>query len=70
LLTVAGKVSCDKAGRACHAMVLTDSRAPMERVERRVRLVNVKEPPIEPMVVLPKLVRPPAFSQVMLPVTC
>lgn len=70
LLTVPGKVSCDKAGRACHAMVWTDSSALMERVERRVRLVNVKAPPIEPMVVLPKLVRPPLFSHLTPPVTC
>lgn len=70
LLTVAGKVRADKAGRACHAIVSTDSKALMESVERRVKLFNVKAPPIEPMVVLPKLVRPPAFSQVTEPVTC
>lgn len=70
LLTTDGKVSWDKAGRACHAIVLADSNALIERVERSVRLVNLKEPPIEPMVVLPKVTRLPLFSQIRSPVTC
>lgn len=70
LLTTDGKASWDKAGRAVHAMVLADSNAPMERVERRVRLVNLKEPPIEPIVVLPKVTKPLLFSQMRSPVTC
>lgn len=70
LLTVDGKVSADNAGRATQLMVWTDSKAVMERVERRVRFCNVKACPIEPIVVLPRLVRPPAFSQIKEPVTC
>jgi len=69
-LTVAGKVSEERAGRAVHAMVLTEVKSLMERVERRVRLFNVKVPPMEPIDVLPKLVKPPAFSQVKSPVIC
>jgi len=70
LLTVDGKVSEERAGRAVQAMVLTEVKSLMERVERRVKLLSVKVPPMEPIDVLPKLVRPPAFSQVKSPVIC
>lgn len=70
LLTVDAKVRPGRAGRAVQSIVLTEVKAAMLRVERRVRLVNVKAPPIEPIVVLPKLVKPPAFSQVKSPVIC
>lgn len=69
-LTVAGKVNKSRAGRAVHAIVPTLVKSVMERVERRVKLLRVKAPPIVPMVVLPKLVSPPAFSQIRSPVTC
>lgn len=69
-LTVAGKVSWERAGRAVQAMVLTEVKSLIDRVERRVKLLSVKAPPMEPIDVLPRLVRPPAFSQVKSPVIC
>lgn len=69
-LMVDGKVSEDRAGRAVQAMVFTEVKSLIVRVERSVRLFNMRAPPIEPIDVLPKLVRPPAFSQVKSPVIC
>lgn len=70
LLTTAGNVSADKAGSDTQSIVATDSKALMERVESRVRLLRVKSFPMDPIVVLPKLVKPPAFSQTKEPVIC
>jgi len=70
LETVAGNVSEDKAGRAVHEIVLAAVKDVNWRVDRRVRLLSVKLPPIELIDELVKLVRRPAFSQITSPVTC
>jgi len=42
----------------------------MARVDRTVKLFKVKSFVIVPMVVLPKLVKPPAFWQMKRPLIC
>lgn len=70
VLMVAGKVNPGRAGRAVQRIVLTEVNSVKDRVERRVKLVRVKDLPIEVMDVLAKLVSPPAFSAITLPRTC
>jgi len=48
----------------------TDCKSVMAKVDKRVKLLRLKVPPIEPRVVLPRLVRPPAFWQIRSPVIC
>lgn len=68
--TVAGKVNCERAGRAVQEIVLTEVNELNRRVERTVKLFKKKVPPIEPMFKAVKPVRNPAFSTWISPVTC
>jgi hypothetical protein len=59
--TVAGKVNCDRAGKAVQEIVLTEVKELNRRVERTVKLFNKKVPPIVPMFRAVKPVRNPAI---------
>lgn len=62
VVTTAVKERAEMAGSALHLMLPTDFNAAMFRVDKRVKLVSANSPPIEVIVVLPKLVKAPAFS--------
>lgn len=66
-VTVAGNVTNESAGRANHSIFLTDFKSNMSSVERRDKLLSAKDPPIEPIVELPRLVNSPAFWQIRSP---
>jgi len=51
-------------------MVLALVKASNWRVERKVKLKSLNSPPIEVMVELVKLTRPPALWEVRFPLTC
>jgi len=48
----------------------TDCKSDIARVDRRVRLFKKNVPPMDPRLVLPRLVSPPALSQDKSPVIC
>jgi len=63
-----GKVSCDRAGRDDQLMVPTAVRSVNERVDNRVKLNMLKVPPIAPIELLVKEVKPPALLTIRSPV--
>jgi len=67
LVITAGKVKVDNADRALNLMFLAAVNSSKLRVDIRVKLVRVKSVLIVWIVVLPKLVSSPAFSQTRLP---
>lgn len=66
-VTVAGNAKKDSAGRANQSIVLTDVKSYILSDERRVKLLSEKDPPIELIVELPRLVKPRAFWQIKSP---
>jgi len=64
------KENSDSAGRAMKLMLVTAVKSLNPRVDRVVRFCRLNVPPIEPMEVLPKLTRLPAFKQSKSPVIC
>lgn len=67
---VAGNVRLERVGREFQEMFWTASRAPNEKVDNSVRLNRSIALPIEPKVLLPRLIRLPASWQIRLPVIC
>jgi len=70
LVMVEGKVNCERAGRAVQTIVPTLVKSDMESVDRSVKLLRLNAPVIVPIVVLPKLVSPPALAQITSPLIC
>lgn len=64
------KLRDGSCGRETQLMTLAVVNAPKDSVDRVVRLNKSKLPPIELMVELPNVIRPPALWQVRLPRIC